>query len=210
MSLIPDQSYSFPDHFLRDASRARAARDKSTTPMPVKLEPARERPVARVPVPPTPPRPAALRTPVPPAPRTAALTKARANLRTPGGSTRSAPPAKPVYGKRAPGTLAKVVEIVQSRVAVSTRSTSNAQMEMFSEREARSSKPRRGKFLRLMIAEAIALAVLLPSATLVLTRYLTDPTLILITNIVAISAAITAALIPIVLFAIAPTIPRGE
>lgn len=83
-------------------------------------------------------------------------------------------------------------------------------MEMFSEREARSSRPRRGKIVRLMIAEGIALAVLIPSATLVLTRYLTDPTLILVTNIVAITAAITAAMIPIILFAIAPTIPRGD
>ena len=64
--------------------------------------------------------------------------------------------------------------------------------------------------MRLMIAEAIALAVLIPSATLVLTRYLTDPTLILIINILAITAAITAAMIPIILFAIAPTIPRGD
>ena len=83
-------------------------------------------------------------------------------------------------------------------------------MEMFSAKETRSGQTRRSKVVRLMVAEAVALAVLLPSATLVLTRYLTDPTLILITNIVAISAAITAALIPIVLFAIAPTIPRGE
>ena len=83
-------------------------------------------------------------------------------------------------------------------------------MEMFAEREARSNKPRRGKFLRFMIAEAVALAALIPSATLVLTRYLTDPTLIMVTNIVAITAAITAAMIPIILFAIAPTIPRGD
>jgi hypothetical protein len=31
-----------------------------------------------------------------------------------------------------------------------------------------------------------------------------------VTNIVAIAAAITAAMIPIILFAIAPTIPRGD
>ena len=201
MSLIPDQSYSFPDHFLRNASRARAARDKNAAaPPPVKLEPARERPVARESVSPT-PRAAALRTPVPPAPRSAALTKARANLRTPAANTRPSPAQRP-------SVAPKKIDIVQPRVAV--HSADDVQMEMFSQREARSSKPRRGKFLRLMIAEAIALAVLIPSATLVLTRYLTDPTLILVTNIVAITAAITAAMIPIILFAIAPTIPRGD
>ena len=83
-------------------------------------------------------------------------------------------------------------------------------MEMFSERGARLNKPRRGKFLRFMIAEAVALAALIPSATLVLTRYLTDPTLIMVTNIEAITAAITAAIIPNIVFAIAPTIPRGD
>jgi hypothetical protein len=197
MSLIPDQSYSFPDHFLRSASRARAAKDKTTAPTPVKLEPARPRPPAR--------------TPVPVSPRTAALPKARVNLRPPAASpsARPAPPAKPVHAPRAPVARAKI-DIVPPRAAVRKYSDDEVQMEMFSAKETRSSKPRRSKFLRLMAAEAVALAVLLPSATLVLTRYLTDPTLILITNIVAITAAITAAMIPIILFAIAPTIPRGQ
>src|ERR1700730_954969 len=196
MSLIPDQSYSFPNHFLRDDGRSRAAKDKATAPTPVKLEPARPRPPAR--------------TPVPVAPRTAALPKARVNLRppAPSPSARPAPPVKPVHETRAPVARAKI-DILQ-RVAVKTTSTRPAQMEMFSAKEMRSGKPRRSKFMRLMVAEAVALAVLLPSATLVLTRYLTDPTLILITNIVAITAAVTAAMIPIILFAIAPTIPRGE
>jgi len=195
MSLIPDQSYSFPDHFLRDASRARAARDKAVAPEPVELEPARP----HVPV----------RTPVPVAPRTAALPKARANLRPAAPSARPAPPVKPVHAPRASVARAKI-DIAQPRTAARTYSDDDVQMEMFSERETRSSKPRRSKFVRLMVAEAAALAVLAPSATLVLTRYLTDPTLILITNIVAITAAITAAMIPIILFAIAPTIPRGQ
>jgi hypothetical protein len=142
-----------------------------------------------------------------PAPRSAALPKARVNLRTTGANAPA--PSSPKLPQRA-SVAPKKVDLVQPRVELRTPSTDEAQMEMFVERQARSSKTGRGKFLRLMIAEGIALTVLIPSATLVLTRYLTDPTLIMVTNIVAITAAITTAMIPIILFAIAPTIPRGD
>src|ERR1700730_5285100 len=109
MSLIPDQSYSFPDHFLRDWSRARAGKDKTTNPTPVQLEPARPRPPVR--------------TSVPVTPRTAALPKARVNLRpsAPTPSARPAPPVKPVHAPPAPVARAKI-DILQ-RFAVQTTST---------------------------------------------------------------------------------------
>src|ERR1700716_2980295 len=136
MSLIPDQSYSFPDHFLRDAGRARAAKDKATAPTPVKLEPTRSRPPAR--------------TPVPVVPRTAALPKARVNLRppAPSPSPRPAPPVKPVHAPRAPVARAKI-DIMEPRTAVRKHSDDEVQMEMFSAKGTRSSKPRRSKFMRL-------------------------------------------------------------
>ena len=69
---------------------------------------------------------------------------------------------------------------------------------------------RRTKFTRFIICEGATLAVLLPLAILGLGRVFSDPTLVLLINILTIAAAVTAALIPILFFALAPTLPRDE
>jgi hypothetical protein len=69
---------------------------------------------------------------------------------------------------------------------------------------------RRTKFTRFIICEATTLAVLLPLAILGLGRVFRDPTFVLLINILTIAAAVTAALIPIIFFALAPTLPRDE
>jgi hypothetical protein len=69
---------------------------------------------------------------------------------------------------------------------------------------------KRTKFTRFLLIELMALAVLVPSAALALSHRFADPTTILIMNLVTIASAFTAALVPILFFAIAPTLPRSE
>lgn len=68
------------------------------------------------------------------------------------------------------------------------------------ERSAR----RHRKFKRFMLIEIIALVVLIPSAWLVLSRHITSPVLVLLMNILTITAAATMAVVPIVLYGITP------
>ena len=59
---------------------------------------------------------------------------------------------------------------------------------------------RRDKLVRFIVTEAVATGIFLSSTALVLSRQLTEPTLILVTNIVAIAAAAAMAMIPIIFF----------
>jgi hypothetical protein len=74
------------------------------------------------------------------------------------------------------------------------------------ERSAR----RHQKFTRFLLIEIIALAVMLPSAWLVLSRHVTSPALVLLMNILTIAAAVIMAVVPIVLYALAPGFGRPE
>jgi len=69
---------------------------------------------------------------------------------------------------------------------------------------------RRSKLIRFIIAQASAIGVLLLSGTFALSLRLADPALALSMNIVTIAAAVAVAMIPIIFFAIAPVLPRGE
>jgi hypothetical protein len=69
---------------------------------------------------------------------------------------------------------------------------------------------RRSKLARFIICEGATLAVFIPLAILGLGRVFKDPSLVLLINILTIAAAVSAALIPIVFFALTPTLPRDE
>jgi hypothetical protein len=69
---------------------------------------------------------------------------------------------------------------------------------------------RRSKVIGFIIAEASAIGVLLLSGTFDLWLRLADPALALSMNIATIAAAVAVAMIPIIFFAIAPILPRGE
>jgi hypothetical protein len=69
---------------------------------------------------------------------------------------------------------------------------------------------RRSKVIRFIIAQASAIGVLLLSGTFALSLRLADPALALSMNIVTIAAAVAVAMIPIIFFAVAPVLPRGE
>lgn len=67
---------------------------------------------------------------------------------------------------------------------------------------------RKKKFTRFILIEVFALAILLPSAWLVLLRHVSNPTLVIVLNILAITAAAIMAIAPIIFYAIAPVFSR--
>jgi len=69
---------------------------------------------------------------------------------------------------------------------------------------------RRSKVIGFIITEASAVGVLLLAGTFALSSRLADSTLALSVNIVTIAAAAAVAMIPIIFFAIAPILPRGD
>jgi hypothetical protein len=248
MSLIPNESYSFPDHFLRAQSRARAQHQKNlaapakktreSTPAqavvralaPVErpLAPV-ERPLAPVERPLVPvERPSApierapapiVRAPAPivPAPATlprsaaAAPVKVTPSVRPRGLTPRPTAPAKPARPAFVPRQPASQPKIPKSARQEAAPAVDEFQFDLFPEKtHRRNNRPHRGKLLRFFLFEGLAALVLAPCAVLIFLRYLTDPTLIMVTNIAAIASAIALAIIPIVFFAIGPTLPRGE
>jgi hypothetical protein len=69
---------------------------------------------------------------------------------------------------------------------------------------------RRSKFIRFVVLEFFATAVLVPSAWLVLSGRITDPTIVILMNILTIAAAAAAVIVPIFLFALSPALPRHK
>jgi hypothetical protein len=69
---------------------------------------------------------------------------------------------------------------------------------------------RRSKLIRFVVLEFFATAVLVPSAWLVLSGRITDPTIVVLMNILTIAAAAAAVIVPIFLFALAPALPRHK
>jgi len=68
----------------------------------------------------------------------------------------------------------------------------------------------RSKVIGFIIAEASAIGLLLLAGSFAVLFRLTDPTLALLVNGVTIAAASAVAIIPIVFFAVAPILPRGN
>ena len=66
---------------------------------------------------------------------------------------------------------------------------------------------RRNKVIGFIIAEALALGLLLLVGSLAVSMRLTDATLVLWINILTIAAGVAVAIIPIIFFAVAPILP---
>ena len=66
------------------------------------------------------------------------------------------------------------------------------------------------KWTRFLLTEGIALTVLIPAAALALSHYFADPVMNFVLNILTIAAAAAAGVVPIVFFAVGPTLPRVE
>lgn len=71
-------------------------------------------------------------------------------------------------------------------------------------------KHRSAKVRRFIAYEAVAVGIFLPLAVLGLLRLFRDPIMILVIDIITIAAAVAATLIPILFFAVAPRLPRGD
>lgn len=68
----------------------------------------------------------------------------------------------------------------------------------------------RSRLFRFIVFELFAIGVLIPSAWLVLSGAIADPSLLMLMNILAIGVAASAVIVPIILFAVAPAIPRDH
>ena len=69
---------------------------------------------------------------------------------------------------------------------------------------------RRSKLIGFIIAEAVAIGLLLTAGTFAVLLRKLDPTVLLSINIATIAAAVAVAIIPIIFFAIAPVLPRDN
>ena len=186
MSLIPSESYSFPDDFSRPVSHAKMAKGRSTPRMPIKLDPRRTR------------------SHVPPM-----ASRAR------NGTSQKIPANGHAHAHNQSTNVPIVINrLLSQKIGIDLPRSPNdeVQIDTFGFRpvaEPHFPDPHRRKVIRFIAAEGVAMGILFSSTALVLLRQLTDPTLILVTNIVVIAAAAAAAMIPIIFFAIAPTLPRS-
>jgi hypothetical protein len=113
-------------------------------------------------------------------------------------------PARPTLRREAPnGTAPRPVR--PAPVRVNQEFDFEMPVELYPEKGRRKTK-----FTRFIICEGATLAVFIPLAILGLGRVFKDPGLVLLINILTIAAAVSAALIPILFFALTPTLPRDE
>lgn len=121
------------------------------------------------------------------------------------------PPGKPVSAPPPPRPIPVAKNPVQPAPMVAT----NPQADFFeaftqSGETAISKRRRKAKVRRFIVYESIALGILLPLAFLGLTFRFENAVLHWTMNILTITAAFAAALIPILFFAAAPTLPEIE
>jgi len=134
------------------------------------------------------------------------------------GNGRGRPPQ---YRPRAPVTVPKSSPVSQPanvRPAIETPPANRSFVEQPNnefdfadlstavERQA----PQDKTFVRFIMVELFALAVLIPSAWLVLSGHVTNSTLIMLLNILTMTAAAAMAVVPIILYAIAPGLARPD
>jgi hypothetical protein len=252
MSLIPSESYSFPDHFTttivpsRQPDKVREVAPKARKePMIVPLpnpSPGRAAAPQRIPseVPIAPPNPALVRATAPPPrisnptarknePAPILKSKPAAAARVPamdpprpaqnGNTTVSAPAASNVIHmtpvRRAPQPPQKIqppVPPTKSRPAPVDTTSQADFFELFApSADGTPAKRRREmKFRRFIAAESATLAVLLPLAVLGVLFHPANVGLRWILNIFTIASAIVAAVIPILFYAVVPTLPEIE
>ena len=105
--------------------------------------------------------------------------------------------------------------VSQNPVAERVVAVSNLQVDFFekfaqSDETPLSKRRRKAKMRRFIACESAALAVLLLLAILGVSRHPDNVALVWIMNILTIASAVAAALIPILFFALTPTLPESE
>ena len=206
MSLMPSESYGFPDHFSRCITRARVLNEIKA----LKTEPRRPRlsAPATVPVPapveslPEPPAPL----PVAPTPRNGTSRPISTNGN---GRARIGKPYGPVRVPQRQHVDLAAPEIKSEerkpRPVVVKKKSPNGH------RPRAASHARRGRdghMLRFVFVELAIIGILIPSAMLSLSQHLSDSTLIFLINMVAIIAAAALVIVPVIFFATAPDVWR--
>ena len=204
MSLIPSESYNFPDHFTRTVVPSRKPKNEAAALRRVSAPPLRipDAPVRKMPLPPT------LK------PKVRWNTRAPAmdhpSLTSENGTASVAPimaaqmqsvPAKPrpaaVSNPRA-DFFAMLAQTREIAMLAQTRET------------ALSNQRRKMKFHRFIVCESAALGAVLALAIVGVSFHPTNAAVAWIINIFAIASAVTAALIPIIFYAFTPTLPEIE
>src|SRR5437879_6553805 len=178
MSLIPSESYSFPDHFTRTVVPSR--KPKNEEPEPVPLETTRKK-SAIVPLPDPEVRPPTAPRLIPPPQASGVKTAAPAQMQSVPAKPRPVAVSNPQADFFA--TLARTREIA---MLAQTREI------------ALSNQRQKMKFRRFIVCECAALGTLLPVGIGVLTMHPPSAATRWIINISAVASAVTAALIPII------------
>ena len=102
-----------------------------------------------------------------------------------------------------------VAEKPRPTYAPAVSSAEELQIDLFDpDTEPHSKRNGRSRWIRFVVLELVALGVLIPSGWLTLARVQPDPGMVLLLNILTISAAAAVAIIPIIFFAIAPALSR--
>src|SRR6266568_722514 len=193
MSLIPSESYSFPDHFTSTVIPSR--KPKNAEPEPAPPEARRKKPsIVALPNPKPQPAPAAIR-----------------ENPEPGRTQARAPAPKPVPVAKVPRP-AQAPTVFENPRPVAA---SNPQADFFetfaqSGETALSKRRDKAKMRRFIVCESAAVTVLLPLVILGLSHRPDNVALVWVLNIFTIASAVVAALIPILFFALTPTLPEIE
>jgi hypothetical protein len=238
MSLIPSESYSFPDHFTRTVMPSRRPKNEEPETAPVEMR--RQKPsIVALPTLTLKPKVrwnmrASAVDPAPggnndgeqlsnEAPARPAQNVIQMKPARPARPPRVMPPPEslvpqnPVPPPPNPLVVAKPTRPVQAHLAESPRpvAVSNPQSDLFemfaqSGETALSKRRCKAKMRRFIACESAALALLLPLAILGLARHPDNVALVWIMNILTIASAVVAALLPIIFFAFTPTLPEIE
>jgi hypothetical protein len=186
MALIPNESYGFPDDVTMGVIRPRKTKQPRAQTPPVKTQRRPGSIAAKKILPPLPPLPAPL---------------ALARSRTPQSTAKNTAARVQTREKDRPKETVPVTSAVSY--------VEELQIDLFEpDPELSSNRSPHSRWIRFVVLELIALCVLIPSGWLTLARVLTDPSTVLLLNILTISAAAAVAIIPIVVFAIAPALSR--
>ena len=242
MSLIPSESYSFPDHFTKTVVPSRkpkneepalmAARQKKPTIVRLPDSEPTVRPQRLQPASSPRPNPALMRTIAPPAripvvtttkhgaapilkPKAAATSRAPAmDPRPRGNLVKAAPNVIQMQSERAVPAPAPGVQPSRPRPQrpAPVGTTQADFFELFAQNgdSTLAKRCRKMKFRRFVACECAALAVLLPLALIGLLYRPSNAGLLWIMDVSTIASAVAAALMPILFYAVIPTLPEIE
>lgn len=210
MSLIPPESFSFPDDFSRSISRARALQERQRharkTDLTASDAPLRSDAPSPKPKPAPPARAAIVRKPLFGKTKSRAVA-IKANARPPG--VKPAAPVRLTKSKSLRPADA-IVDLAPKPESVATAAPMPRNQPDRILPVAPVQRRRRKRLQRFLTIEIPAVAVLMAAAAAGLTHQFADPIAVTALNIVTILAASVTAITPIAFFAKTPTLPTAD